>query len=161
MRCVHLKPQPGQPAEEANPPKEGPPPCPFSKPVSAGLGLISITIGCDHASIEGGEGFRFKASRDFNKHETTLWAGAGASAGGKMDFAGPMSPKAEITAEVGVGVKIGPNGTINDVFISSQLSAGAGIGKGSLDMSASGTAALEGGATLSGSLPGGLGGTVQ
>jgi hypothetical protein len=123
--------------------------------------LISFTLGCDHASIEGGEGFRFKASRDFKKHETTLWVGAGASAEAKADFLGPMSPKAELTAEAGVGVKFGRDGVVSDVFVSSQLTAGGSIAGQSLGMSASGTMALEGGASLSGSLPGGIGGTVH
>lgn len=162
LKCVPPKPPPAaESADTPNLPQKQPPECPFSKPFSAGCGLISMTLGCDDVSIKGGEGFRFKVERNFKTHETTLWAGAGASAEAKMDFLGPASPKAELTAEVGVGVKFGQGGAVSDVFVSSELTAGASLAGKSLDMSASGTAALEGGATLTGSLPGGLGGTMH
>jgi tetratricopeptide (TPR) repeat protein len=162
LECV--PPPPPQPPEEAREPelsRSRPPRCPLDPPISAGCGIVSITLGCDSAAIEGGEGLRFKASRDFRKHETTLWVGAGASAEAKADFLGPFSPKAELTAEVGVGVTLGQNGTVSDVFVSSRLGASAGLGSHTVDASAAGSIALEGGATLSGSLPGDLGGTLH
>jgi len=162
MECV--PPPPPSQAESADTPnlsQKKPPNCPFDKPMSVGCGLLSMTLGCDDVTISGGEGARFKVHRNFKTHETTLWAGAGASAEAEMDFLGPMSPKAELKAEVGVGVKFGPGGSVTDVFVSSELTAGASLAGKSLDMSASGTAALEGGATLTGSLPGELGGTIH
>jgi hypothetical protein len=155
LKCV--PPAPPANAESAEQPKlphEGPPECPLKPPVSIGCGVVSITLGCDSAAIEGGEGLRFKASRNFRTHETTLWGGVGASAEAKADFLGPLSPKAELKAEAGVGVTFGQGGAVSDVFVSSTLSASASAGGRSIDMSASGTAALEGGATLSASLAG-------
>jgi tetratricopeptide (TPR) repeat protein len=155
FKCV--PPAPPATAENAEQPKlpqESPPECPLKPPVSLGCGLVSITLGCDSAAIEGGEGLRFKASRDFRKHETTLWAGVGASAAAKADFLGPLSPKAELKTETGVGVTFGQGGAVSGVFVSSTLSASASAGGRSIGMSASGTAALEGGATLSASLAG-------
>ena len=162
LKCVPPAPPPTtENADTPNLKQDPPPECPFGKPVAVGCGLISMTLGCDQVSIKGGEGIRIKVERNFKTHETTLWAGAGASAEAKMDFLGPASPKAELTAEVGMGVKFGQDGAVTDIFVTSELSAGASIAGKSLDMSASGTAALEGGATLTGSLPGGLGGTIR
>jgi len=162
LDCV--PPPPPSSAETANTPnlpQNKPPQCPLDPPRHIGCGLLSMTLGCDNVSISGGEVLRFKVERNFKTHETTLWAGAGASAGAEADFLGPMSPKAEITAEAGVGVKIGQGGAVTDVFVSSQLSAGASFAGHSLDLSVSGTAGLESGPTLTAELPGGLGGTLQ
>jgi hypothetical protein len=72
-----------------------------------------------------------------------------------------MSPKAEVTAEAGVGVKIGQGGAVTDIFVSSQLTAGASIAGKSLDFSVSGSAGLESGPTLTTELPGGISGTLH
>ena len=164
QHLVCVAPPPPSSAENAdapNLPKKKPPGCPFDPPRRMGCGALSMTLGCDHVSISGGEVVRFKVERDFKTHETTLWGGAGASVGAEADFLGPMSPKAELTAEVGAGVKIGQGGAVTDVFVSSQLTAGASIAGKSLDLSVSGTAALEGGPTLTAELPGGISGTLH
>jgi Flp pilus assembly protein TadD len=148
-------------ADTPNLPKKKPPDCPFDPPKGMGLGVLSMTLGCDDVSISGGEVLRFKVEHNFKTLETTMWAGAGASVGAEADFLGPMSPKAEVTAEAGVGIKIGQGGAVTDVFVSSQLSAGASFAGHSLDLSVSGTAGLESGPTLTAELPGGLGGTLQ
>jgi Flp pilus assembly protein TadD len=164
QHLVCVPPPPPPPAETAdtpNLPQKKPPQCPLDPPRHIGCGLLSMTLGCDNVSISGGEVLRFKVERDFKTHETTLWAGAGASVGAEADFLGPVSPKAEITGEAGVGVKIGQGGAITDIFVSSQLSAGASIGGHSLDLSVSGTAGLESGPMLTTELPGGISGTLH
>jgi hypothetical protein len=120
-----------------------------------------MTLACDDVSISGGEVLRFKVQQNFRTHETTLWGGVGASAGAEADFLGPMSPKAELTAEAGVGVKFGQGGDVTDVFVSSSMSAGASFAGKSLDISVSGSAGLESGPTLKAQLPGGISGTLR
>ena len=161
---VCVPPPPPSSAETADTPdlpQEKPPRCPLDPPRHIGCGLLSMTLGCDNVSISGGEVLRFKVERNFKTHETTLWAGAGASVGAEADFLGPMSPKAEVTAEAGVGVKIGQGGAVTDIFVSSQLTAGASIAGKSLDFSVSGSAGLESGPTLTTELPGGISGTLH
>ena len=162
MKCVPPSPPPTADSDDTpNLPQKQPPDCPFSKPASFGFGAVSVKLGCDDVTISGGEGFRFKASRNFKTHETTLWGGVGASAEAKVDFLGPMSPKAEATAQAGMGVKFSGDGSVSDVFVTSEFTAGVGMGGKSADISVSGEAALEGGASLSAELPGGIGGTVH
>ena len=161
--CMPMPPpMEGEEAKGPNLPQEKPPSCPFEKkPLSIPLGVATITLACDHAAIEGGEGFLFKARRDFKKHETTLWAGAGASSSSSMDLMmGKMAPSASLEASAGIGVVVGQGGQMHDVYITADLSAKIGIGSQSIGMSASGTAALEAGTSLSGELPGGIAGTV-
>jgi Flp pilus assembly protein TadD len=176
MKCV--PPPPKETKEEARPldlPKETPPPCPLGNGVGFGLLVVSVHLGCDSASIEGGETLRFKATRNFATHSTTLWAGvgAGASVGVDAPMLGSMTPKASLSAEAGVGITIGQNGTVSDVFVSSDLSAKVSAGKidtgpislpqpgTSVGMSASGVYSLENGATLSGNIAGIIGGTMH
>jgi Flp pilus assembly protein TadD len=175
MKCV--PPPPKETEEEANPPnlpKEAPPECPLGNGIDFGLLVVSVHLGCDSASIEGGEALKFKASRNFATHSTTLWAGvgAGASVGVDAPMLGSMTPKASLSAEVGVGITIGQNGTVSDVFVSSDLSAKVSAGKintgpislpqpgTSIGMGASGVYSLENGATLSGNIAG-FGGTIH
>ncbi len=162
MVCV--PPPPPPPAETADTPdlpENKPPQCPLDPPRHIGCGLLSMTLGCDDVSISGGEVLRFKVEHNFKTLETTVWAGAGASVGAEADFLGPMSPKAEITGQAGVGVKIGQGGAVTDIFVSSQLSAGASFAGHSLDLSVSGTAGLESGPMLTTELPGGISGTLH
>jgi Flp pilus assembly protein TadD len=176
MKCV--PPPPKQTEEQAAPPdlpKEKPPDCPLGNGIGFGLLVVSVHLGCDSASIEGGEALKFKASRSFSTHSTTLWAGvgAGASAGFDAPMLGSMTPKASLSAEAGVGITIGQNGTVSDVFVSSELSAKVSAGKldtgpislpqpgTSIGMSASGVYSLENGATLSGNITGIIGGTMH
>jgi hypothetical protein len=156
-------------------PKEKPPGCPLGNGIGFGLLVVSVHLGCDSASIEGGEALKFKASRNFSTHSTTLWAGvgAGASVGVDAPMLGSMTPKASLSAEAGVGITIGQNGTVSDVFVSSELSAKVSAGKldtgpislpqpgTSIGMSASGVYSLENGATLSGNIAGIIGGTIH
>jgi hypothetical protein len=176
MKCV--PPPPKETTEEANPPnlpKEAPPECPLGNGIDFGLLVVSVHLGCDSASIEGGEALKFKATRNFATHSTTLWAGvgAGASVGVDAPMLGSMTPKASLSAEAGVGITIGQNGTVSDVFVSSELSAKISAGKlntgpvsvpqpgTSIGMSASGVYSLENGATLSGNIAGIIGGTMH
>jgi Flp pilus assembly protein TadD len=176
MKCV--PPPPKETKEEASPPdlpKETPPPCPLGNGIGFGLLVVSVHLGCDSASIEGGEALKFKASRNFPTHSTTLWAGvgAGASVGVDAPMLGSLTPKASLSAEAGLGVTIGQNGTVSDVFVSSDLSAKVSAGKidtgpislpqpgTSIGMSASGVYSLENGATLSGNIAGIIGGTIH
>jgi len=161
---VCVPPPPPPPVENAdtpNLPESNVPKCPFDPPKSVGFGALSMTLGCDDVSISGGEVLRFKVQQNFRTHETTLWGGVGASVGAEADFLGPMSPKAELTAEAGVGVKFGQGGDVTDVFVSSAMSAGASFAGRSLDMSVSGSAGLESGPTLTAQLPGGISGTLR
>ncbi len=175
MKCV--PPPPQETTEEASPldlPKESPPPCPLGNGIGLGLVVVSFHIDCEKASIEGGEAFRFKATRNFG-HSTTLWGGVGAgvSAGFDAPMLGSMSPKASLSVETGVGVTTGQNGTISNVFVTSDLSAKVSAGKldtgpisvpqpgTSIGMSASGVYSLENGATLSGNIAGIIGGTMH
>jgi Flp pilus assembly protein TadD len=161
---VCVPPPPPPPVENAdtpNLPKSNRPRCPFDPPKSVGFGALSMTLACDDVSISGGEVLRFKVQQNFRTHETTLWGGVGASAGAEADFLGPMSPKAELTAEAGVGVKFGQGGDVTDVFVSSSMSAGASFAGKSLDISVSGSAGLESGPTLKAQLPGGISGTLR
>jgi hypothetical protein len=161
---VCVPPPPPPPVENAdtpNLPKSNQPRCPFDPPKSVGFGALSMTLGCDDVSISGGEVLRFKVQQNFRTHETTLWGGVGASVGAEADFLGPMSPKAEVTAEAGVGVKFGQGGAVTDIFVSSAMGAGASFAGQSLNMSVSGSAGLESGATLTTQLPGGLSGTLR
>jgi hypothetical protein len=176
MKCV--PPPPKETTEEARPPDlptESPPPCPLGNGIGFGLLVVSVHLGCDSASIEGGEALKFKATRNFATHSTTLWAGvgAGASAGFDAPMLGSMTPKASVSAEAGVGITIGQNGTVSDVYVSSELSAKISAGKAptgpislpqpgtSIGMSASGVYSLENGATLSGNIAGIIGGTMH
>jgi hypothetical protein len=156
LTCV--PPPPKQPETQAAPPdlpKEKPPECPLGNGIDLGLIVVKVHLGCNDASIEGGELLRFKASRNFAAHSTTLWAGVGA--GGSVGFAGdmlgPVSPGASLSAQTGVGVTIGQNGTISDVFLSSEFSGEVSAGKlGSAGGTVSGVYSLENGAALSGNI---------
>jgi len=176
LTCV--PPPPKQTEEQAAPPdlpKEKPPGCPLGNGIGFGLLVVSVHLGCDSASIEGGEALKFKASRNFSTHSTTLWAGvgAGASVGVDAPMLGSMTPKASLSAQAGVGVTLGQGGTVSDVFVSSELSAKVSAGKldtgpislpqpgTSIGMSASGVYSLENGATLSGNIAGIIGGTMH
>jgi Flp pilus assembly protein TadD len=175
MKCVPPPPKESEnQAKDPDLPKETPPPCPLGNGIGFGLLVVSVHLGCDSASIEGGEALKFKASRNFSTHCTTLWAGvgAGASAGFDAPMLGSMTPKASLSAEAGVGITIGQNGTVSDVFVSSELSAKVSAGKidtgpislpqpgTSIGMSASGVLSLENGASLSGNIAG-FGGTIH
>jgi Flp pilus assembly protein TadD len=175
MKCV--PPPPKETKEEASPPdlpKETPPPCPLGNGIGFGLLVVSVHLGCDSASIEGGEALRFKASRNFAAHSTTLWAGvgAGASVGVDAPMLGSLTPKASLSVETGFGVILGQGGTISDEYISSDLSAKLSAGNidtgpislpqpgTSIGMGASGVYSLENGASLSGNIAG-FGGTIH
>ena len=176
MKCV--PPPPKETKEEASPPdlpKESPPPCPLGNGIGFGLLVVSVHLGCDSASIEGGEALKFKATRNFAATPPRFgpaWARALLSALMHPCF-GPLTPKASLSAEAGVGVTIGQGGTISDVFVSSELSAKISAGKidtgplsfpqsgTSIGMSASGVYSLENGATLSGNIAGIIGGTMH
>jgi len=173
MTCVPPPPKQEEQAAPPDLPKEKPPDCPLGNGIGLGLLVISFHIDCQKASIEGGEAFRFKATRTFG-HSTTLWAGVGAgvSAGFDAPMLGSMSPKASLSAETGIGVVLGQNGTISEEYISSELSAKISAGKlntgpvsvpqpgTSIGMGASGVLSLENGASLSGNIAG-FGGTIH
>jgi hypothetical protein len=169
LKCVqNPPPDPDESADPQLPEKASPPDCPLKPPLTLGVpGFAKITLGCDGASIERTfPGVRFKLSRDFKKHETTAWVGAGVGAGAtpdsRFDALGSLSPKIGANAEVGVGIKIGKDGAVTDMFMTASVGAGASFGNtyglsgaNSIGMGASATVSLMNGAQISGTLPGG------
>ncbi|MBI4736233.1 MAG: tetratricopeptide repeat protein [candidate division NC10 bacterium] len=148
LECI--PPEPPQQPEAAKAPeikKKQPPPCPFKKPLSVSLAIVSFSLDCEKVRIEGGEGLLVSLQRDFTKHETTMGIGVGAGVGG-----GVASGSAKIMVEVttdgenvtdvglsaSVGTSLGLGGTIqSELGAQVSLQGGPDIGmetKGSLDL---------------------------
>lgn len=139
LKCI--EPQPSQPPEQAEDPvlpKKKKDDCPLGDGIKAGFGSISAELTCDHVSLSGGEGILGKISRDFKKHETTIWVGVGA----KVEYGnGNLSGE----ATVGVEVTIGQGNTVSDVGLTSSVKTGLG---GLVEAEISGRISVQGGPEL-------------
>ncbi|HXK58746.1 MAG TPA: hypothetical protein PLP42_02535 [Acidobacteriota bacterium] len=98
--------------------KEGPPDCPFGKPITVDLVVVDMELDCDHVKIEGGEGLVASYKRDFVKKETTIGIGVGAGIS-----AGVASARAKIMVEITES-----GDTVSDVALKSSLAGKLGGG---------------------------------
>jgi tetratricopeptide (TPR) repeat protein len=139
MKCIEPEPpDPPQEVEEPTLPKKKNDDCPLGDGLRGGYGAFSAELTCDHVTISGGEGILGSVTRDFKKHETKLWIGAGA----KVEY-GHGNLTGEAT--VGVEVVIGNNNTVNDVTLTSSVKTGLG---GLVEAEISGRISVEGGPAI-------------
>ena len=96
--------------------KKGPKPCPFKKPFTLKLVVVSMELDCEHVKIEGGEGLVGSFKRDFTKHETTIGIGVGANAETELG-GGSAKMMIEIT---------GSGNSVSDVAFRSSVSGKLG-----------------------------------
>jgi hypothetical protein len=135
LKCIEPEPpEPPQEVEEPTLPKKKNDDCPLGDGLRGGVGAFSAELTCDHVTISGGEGILGSVTRDFKKHETKLWIGAGA----KVEY-GHGNLTGEAT--VGVEVVIGDNNTVNDVALTSSVKTGLG---GLVEAEISGRISVEG-----------------
>jgi hypothetical protein len=139
MKCIEPEPpDPPQEVEEPTLPKKKNDDCPLGDGLRGGYGAFSAELTCDHVTISGGEGILGSVTRDFKKHETKLWIGAGA----KVEY-GHGNLTGEAT--VGVEVVIDNNNTVNDVTLTSSVKTGLG---GLVEAEISGRISVEGGPAI-------------
>ncbi len=111
-------PEPPQPApsEDGGDPKKKEPDCPFKKPLTIKLIVVSMELDCSYVKIEGGEGLVASYKRDFKKKETTIGIGVGAGLDSELGgIEGKMM--IEIT---------GNGNTVSDVAFTSTVSSKLG-----------------------------------
>lgn len=136
LKCI--EPEPPEPPEEVKEPelpKKKSDDCPLGDGLKGGFGAFSAELTCDHVTISGGEGILGSVTRDFKKHETKLWIGAGA----KVEYG-----NGNLTGEAAVGVEVtvGQGNTVSDVALTSSVKTGLG---GLIEAEISGRISVEGG----------------
>ncbi len=139
LKCI--EPEPPEPPEEIKEPelpKKKSDDCPLGDGLKGGFGAFSAELTCDHVTISGGEGILGSVTRDFKKHETKLWIGAGA----KVEYG-----NGNLTGEAAVGVEItvGQGDIVNDVALTSSVKTGLG---GLVEAEISGRISVEGGPSI-------------
>lgn len=136
LECIEPEP-PLPPQEVADPvlPDKKSNDCPLGDGISGGIGAFSAELTCDHVTISGGNGILGSLTRDFKKHQTKIWVGAGAD----VEFG-----NGNLTAEATVGVEVtfGDDNTVTDVALTSSVKTGLG---GLAEAEVSGRISLEGG----------------
>ncbi len=140
LKCVEPEPpRTAGKAEDPKLPKKEKAPCPLGENgISGGAGAISFELSCEHFKLSGGEGLLWSVKRDFDRHETTIWGGVGATAEyGNGNLSGE--------ATVGVEVTIGQGDVIKDVALTSSVKAGLG---GLVEGEVSGRFSVEGGPSM-------------
>jgi len=137
LKCVEPKPPvPPEPdPDDSKLPKKAKKECPLGDGISAGIGILSFELTCDHVKLSGGEGLLWSISRDFNKHETKIGVGVGV----KGDYG---KGNASVEATVMVEVTIGDDDVIKNVELTSNVKAGLG---GLVEAEVGGRISLEGG----------------
>lgn len=136
MECIEPEPPlpPQAVASPSLPDKKGDD-CPLGDGIRGSAGAFSAELTCDHVTISGGNGILGSVTRDFKKHQTKIWVGAGVDA----EF-GNGNLTAEAT--VGVEVTVGDDNTVTDVALTSSVKTGLG---GLAEAEVSGRISLEGG----------------
>ncbi len=108
------EPAPSDPGEGVK--KKEPAPCPFEKPFTLKLIVVSMELDCTYVKIEGGEGLVASYKRDFNRHESTIGIGVGAGIDSELGGVGGKM-MIEIT---------GSGNTVSDVAFKSSVSGKLG-----------------------------------
>ncbi|RPJ85038.1 MAG: hypothetical protein EHM18_11070, partial [Acidobacteria bacterium] len=96
--------------------KKEPKPCPFKKPFTLKLIVVSMELDCSYVKIEGGELIVGSYKRDFGKKETTIGIGVGASADTELGGVG-----AKMMIEI-----TGNGNNVSDVAFKSSVSGKLG-----------------------------------
>jgi hypothetical protein len=161
LKCI--PPPPLLPPKVAGNPalKTTQPNCPLQPPLKIKLLGFGMELDCEKVKLEAGEVLRVKVERNFVKKESAVWVGMGAdlsAAASINDLADPAHGKtweapgaktsAGISAEVGVGVRFNDSGAVQDVNLTSKVSASISVAGVGAQVSASGVISLEDGANL-------------
>jgi len=109
-------PEPATSDEGGDVQKKQPKPCPFKKPFTLKLIVVSMELDCTYVKIEGGEGLVASYKRDFNKKETTIGIGVGATAESELG-GGSAKMMIEVT---------GSGNKVSDVAFKSSVSGKLG-----------------------------------
>jgi|GEM_PF-2471433 hypothetical protein len=124
--CPEMPPPPPPSAEEEDVeiPDKDRPDCPFkNKPGKVGLGVCSITLDCESAGLECGQGIIGGAKWNYKKKELTLFGGVGV----RGDFGVPGA-NVSAGAKAGFEVSFNKNNQITDIGFKAEAGASTTIG---------------------------------
>ena len=124
--CPEMPPPPPPSAQEEDVeiPDKNRPDCPFkNKPGKVGLGVCSITIDCESAGMECGQGIISGAKWNYKNKELTLFGGVGV----RGDFGVPGA-NVSAGAKAGFEVSFNRNNQITDIGFKAEADASSTIG---------------------------------
>jgi tetratricopeptide (TPR) repeat protein len=128
--------------------------CPVEKPQKINLILVTLEFDCDKVAVSAGKGLMARVEYRGSTDETTIWVGAGVSAGGTFGDV-PASQSDSGSASNILPKQIAPNVTLEGKAGFSITARGGKIIDGGFGTSASGSVSVAG-VSVSGSIQSGV-----